>query len=165
MLHGVTASLERIGQTTAMYLDEDFVRLSVITESPDIPKVYAELNKNVLFQEYRIESQSSNCIFFEIELDLLSRALSSGKNAPQCYLKLVKRGQRPCLCLETRASEADIVHDIPVKIMRATEIVAYQPPRKFLVSLFICAVFFHFFPSISHTCSIYIYTQRYQCQQ
>ena len=130
MLHGVTASLERIGQTTAMYLDEEAIRLSVITESPDIPKVYAELNKNVLFQDYRIESNSSNCIFFEIELDLLSRALSSGKNAPRCNLKLAKRGQRPCLCLETRAAEVEIVHDIPIKIMRASEIVAYQPPRK-----------------------------------
>ena len=78
MLYGVTASLERIGQTTAMYLDEDFVRLSVITESPDVPKVYAELNQNVLFQDYRIESQSSNCILFEIELVVIHNERRGG---------------------------------------------------------------------------------------
>ena len=131
VLHGVTAALERVGQTAAMYLDEDFIRLSVSTESPDTTKVFAELNKSVLFEEYRIESQSENTILFEIELDLLSRALSSGKNAHICYLKLAKRGQRPCFCLETKASEVEIVHDIPVKIVRASDIVSYRPPGAF----------------------------------
>ena len=129
LLFGVISALERIGQTTAMYLDQEFLRLVVITESPDTPKVYAELRADAVFQDYRIESQSDNTIFFEIELDLLSRALSSGKNAPHCYLKLVKRGLRPCLCLETRALEVDVVHDIPIKIMRASEIVYYRPPE------------------------------------
>ena len=120
LLFGVTSALEKIGQTTAMYLDVDCVRLVVITESPDTPKVFAELHKDYIFEDYRIESMSDNCIFFEIELDLLSRALSSGKSAPLCHLKLVKRGTRPCLCLETRASEAEILHDIPIKIMRSS---------------------------------------------
>jgi HUS1 checkpoint protein len=128
LLFGVTSTLERIGQTTALYLDQEFVRLAVMTESPDTPKVYAELRADAVFQDYRIESQSDNTIFFEIELDLLSRALSSGKNAPVCNIKLVKRGLKPCLCLETRALEVEIVHDIPIKIMRASEIVYYRPP-------------------------------------
>jgi hypothetical protein len=129
LLTGVTSVLERIGQTTAIYLDEQFVRLAVITESPDTPKVYAELRADVLFADYRIESQSSNSIFFEIELDLLTRALSSGKTAPMCCLKLVKRGLRPCLCMETRASEVEIVHDIPIKLLRASDIDLYRPPN------------------------------------
>ena len=122
LLFGMTSALEKIGQTTVIHLDEGYMRLAVVTESPDTPKVFAELGRDSIFEDYRIESQSDNCIFFEIELDLLSRALSSGKNAPSCYLKLVKRGARPCLCLETRAAEVEILHDIPIKIMRASGI-------------------------------------------
>ncbi len=103
-LVGVTSAMEKIGSATAVYLDEDFFRLSIINQSPDSPKVYSELRKDTLFTEYRIESQSNNTILFEIELDLLTRALTSGKNAAYCYLKLIKRGNKPCLCFETRVN-------------------------------------------------------------
>lgn len=94
--------LERVGTTAVVFLDEDNVRLAVVTESPDSPRVFSEFKQENIFFDYRIESQNSNSILFEIEIDLLLQALSSGKQAPQCLLKLVKRGPKPHLCFESR---------------------------------------------------------------
>ena len=44
------------------------MRLAVITDNPDQPRVYSELQQENVFIEYRIESQSDNTILFEIDL-------------------------------------------------------------------------------------------------
>jgi HUS1 checkpoint protein len=131
-IHSVTSTLERISSTAAIYLDENKIRIALITESMDMPKCFVELNTSVLFPDYRIESQSNNTILFEISLDHLSRALASGKTAPSSQLKLVKRGLTPCLSFEAKDFEAlavNIVHDIPVKVLRPNDIVYYMPPN------------------------------------
>jgi len=89
---------------------------------------YTELNQTELFMEWRIESQSDNCILFEIALQNFLDALNSAKKAPQCQLKLTKRKGQPVLCVETRAMDVDVVHDIPVNVMRASEYEYYRPP-------------------------------------
>lgn len=104
VLSSVLHMLERAGSTAVVFLNEDNIRLAVVTESPDSPKVFSEFKQENLFFDYRIESQSSNSILFEIEIDLLLQALSSGKQAPQCLLKLVKRGPKPFLCFESRVN-------------------------------------------------------------
>jgi len=43
-------------------------------------------------------------------------------------MKLTKRMGQPVLCVETRAMEVDVVHDIPVFVMRASEYEYYRPP-------------------------------------
>ena len=75
---------------------------SQVTESPDCPKVFSELKQSILFFDYKIESQSSNSILIEIDINLFMRALASGKQAPQCQIKLVKRGNRPFICFESK---------------------------------------------------------------
>jgi hypothetical protein len=101
-LHNALNVLDRLGRSIVLYLTEECLRISVVSENPDSPKVFAEMNQNAVFFDYRIESQSSNSILLEIDLELLLRALGSGKQAPQSQLKLVKRGNRPFLCFESR---------------------------------------------------------------
>eukprot|EP00602_Paraphysomonas_sp_CaronLab_P001755 CAMPEP_0185037824 /NCGR_PEP_ID=MMETSP1103-20130426/32750_1 /TAXON_ID=36769 /ORGANISM="Paraphysomonas bandaiensis, Strain Caron Lab Isolate" /LENGTH=273 /DNA_ID=CAMNT_0027575983 /DNA_START=39 /DNA_END=860 /DNA_ORIENTATION=+ len=126
----VLGVLERISSVGVVYLNEECIRVSVVTESPDTPKVFCELNHQSLFFEYRIESQSSNAILIEVEMDLLLRALASGKQVPQCQLKLVKRGARPFLCFESKAQGAiDITHDIPIRVLKPSDIIYYLPPE------------------------------------
>jgi hypothetical protein len=109
------------------------MRFSLLAESLDAPKCFAELNALDLFAEYRIESQSANTILFEVSLTQVSKALLSGKVASQSLLKLVKRDGRPCLCFETKADESilsvDVYHDIPIKLMRSTEVMHSLPPQ------------------------------------
>ena len=100
--------LEKAGTTAVVFLNEENVRLAVVTESPDSPKVFSEFKQENIFFDYRIESQSSNSILIEIEIDLFLQALSSGKHAPQCLLKLVKRGAKPFLCFESRVGVVDL---------------------------------------------------------
>jgi hypothetical protein len=101
-LHNALSVLDRLGRSIVLYLTEECLRISVVAENPDSPKVFAEINQSAVFFDYRIESQSSNSILLEVELELLMRALGSGKQAPQSQLKLVKRGNRPFLCFESR---------------------------------------------------------------
>lgn len=132
-LHNVIVTFERIASCATIYLDEESVRISLISESIDSPKCFAELNAINLFSEYRIESQSANTILFEINLNQFSKALASGKVATQSQLKLVKREDRPCLCFETKADESilsvDVYHDIPLKLMKSNEMVHFMPPE------------------------------------
>ncbi|KAJ1440868.1 checkpoint protein Hus1/Mec3 [Ochromonadaceae sp. CCMP2298] len=132
-LHSIVLTLERLASTAAIFLNEESVRISLISESIDAPRCYAELSAHNLFLEYRIESQSSNTILFEIVLAQLSKALASGKVASQSQLKLVKRDNVACLCFETKADESimavDVCHDIPIKLMKSTEVVHFLPPQ------------------------------------
>lgn len=127
------SSLERIGSRAAIHLCPNTIKICVIFESIDSPRCYSEIPPTALFSDYRIESQSDNSILFEIGLDLLSWALASGKSSDICQLKLVKRGNKPCLCFEAHASQAvaavDVTHDIPIKVLRATDIIYYAPPE------------------------------------
>jgi hypothetical protein len=102
VLSSVLSMLERVGTTAVVYLNPENIRLAVVTESPDSPKIFSEFKQENIFFDYRIESQNSNSILFEIEIALLLQALASGKHAPQCLLKLVKRGPKPFLCFESR---------------------------------------------------------------
>lgn len=100
--HNVLSVLDKLGRSIVLYLTEECLRISVVTENPDSPKVFAEINQSAVFFDYRIESQSSNAILLEIDLELLLRALASGKQASQSQLKLVKRNNRPFLCFESK---------------------------------------------------------------
>ena len=112
-----------------MHLSEDNIRFAGLKDqrSEDVMP-YADLNQNELFMEWRIESQSENCILFELALQNFLDALNSARKAPQCQMKLTKRNGQPVLCVETRAMEVDVVHDIPVVVMRASEYSSYYRP-------------------------------------
>ena len=133
ILLSIVQSFEKISSNATFFLDEQSLRISLLTESIDSPKCFAELSASDLFSEYRIESQSSNTILFEISLTQFSKALASGKVASQSQIKLVKRDGRPCLCFETKADESilsvDVYHDIPLKLLKSTEVIHYLPPE------------------------------------
>ena len=128
LISGVCAACERVGSTAAIYLDVDFFRISVIVPSPDSPQVYCELGADTVFSEYRIESRNDNKILFEVELEHLTRAICSGKNARQCQMKLLKRDLLPFLSFEAKALDMDIMHDIPIRVMKPSDIIYYTPP-------------------------------------
>lgn len=130
-LHGVIVALQRVGEKAVLLLSEDKIRIAVINENIDSPKTYSELVTNILFTDYNIESLSSNFILLELELEHFSKALTSGKNAPQCQLKLIKRNSCPFLCFETKSITTltmDVSHDIPIRIHRSDDINYYLPP-------------------------------------
>lgn len=131
-LQSIISRLHLLGENSVIYLNEETVKFACACDNIDSPRCFAELKAMELFSEYRIESQSSNTILFEVNVENFSRALTSGKSAPICQLKLAKRGNKPCLCFEGKAMEGlsvDVVHDIPIKILKATEIVYHMPPE------------------------------------
>lgn len=126
---GVLSTLEKICSKCVVHLSEDHIRFAGLKDqkSEDVMP-YSDLNQKELFLEWRIESQSGNCILFELSIKNFLDALDSAKKAPQCQLKLTKRHSQPVLCVETRAMEVDVVHDIPIVVMRASEYEYYRPP-------------------------------------
>ena len=132
LLHSLINSFERIAKNAVFYLSPDTVNISLITDASSAPKGFAELRVQQLFSEYRIESQSSNSILVEVSLQPLQKALLSCKSS-QCQIKLVKRGDRPCLCVEVHSTANDsstlnIQHDVPIKLHKASDILHYIPP-------------------------------------
>ena len=125
---GVSMACEKIGKKASFFLDNEFMRITVSEDHIDSPRVFTEIRCDVVFSEYRIESNSQNRILFEIELDQFTRALTSGRNAQVCDLKMVKRGCLPCLCLETKAMDVAVQHDIPIRVLKASNIMYERPP-------------------------------------
>ena len=56
-IHSVTTTLGRIGQTAAIFLNEECIRVAVITDSTDAPKCYSELDPKVLLPPFSLISQ------------------------------------------------------------------------------------------------------------
>eukprot|EP01039_Chlorochromonas_danica_P009239 gene9239-10201_t len=152
VLLGVTTTLSKISDVNqaTIVMNEDYFRFSV-TSPQDLshPRCYAELSVPALFLDYRIESQSANTIIYEVNLTLLGKVLSSARQSQQgqgsgrgggsrCWLKLVKRDNRPCLSMESSATAAaaasssaavyDIVHDIPIRLVHISDLPWLAPP-------------------------------------
>ena len=137
MLHQATSSLERIAKGAILHLSKDAFKMSMIVNSPDVLRGFAELDTKVIFQELRIESQSDNAILLKIDnLHLLTYALSSVKRATGiCQIKLVKRGDRPNLCIEARTDggmdevgSESVTQNVPIKVLPVEEVIHYLPP-------------------------------------
>jgi hypothetical protein len=131
-LFAISSSIEKIGQSCVIILNEDFIRISLMPLNLDSIRCFCEVQANNLFSEYRINSNNSNSIMFQININHLTKALMSGKSAIESILKLVKRSDSPCLCFEAKASgglTVDIIHDIPIKLMKVEDIIHYMPPQ------------------------------------
>ena len=132
-LHYLTASISisrAIDSRAAIFLDNEYMRWSLLnTALENKPQTFIELQKDEIFEEYRIESKSNNQILFEIDLNLLDVALRSGKMSHQVDLKLVKRDTIACLCVEIHNIGNIINHDIPIKVCRADSIHLMAPPQ------------------------------------
>lgn len=133
VLHGLLSTMEKIAETAAFFLSEDSLKIALVTDSLDSPRCFAEIRTSLLFVDYKIESQTGNTILFEIGLNQFAKALASAKYAALCQLKLVKRDNKPCLCFETTAHDSvvsvNIVHDLPIRVMKVTELVNHSPPQ------------------------------------
>ena len=142
LLSSVCAALDRLGTGASgsdggvrcvLNLSPQGMKIALDTSGADDVLVFVELMQPEVFAEFKIQSQSENCILLELALGNLNRALTSAKSSRQAMewtLKLAKR-QGPCLTLETKAApglEIDIVHEIPVKLLPLAEARKYEPP-------------------------------------
>ncbi len=79
------------GELVVMVLSDPptwFVSINMtLTVVPYIP-VFVELEQERVFEEFRIESQSENCILFEIDVTLLNTALISCKVRRRVWMML-----------------------------------------------------------------------------
>jgi HUS1 checkpoint protein len=149
---GTASSLTRNG--SILYLDNNHLRLSTKGKSHDSDGItcFAELIAGGgIFLEHRIESAAeNNAIVMELDLAQLRIALQSVSNEQRqdsatlqaapleqhiTVLKLAKRNNIPCLCLDactTSASGAgniQVHHAIPIRVLRATEMQFHLPPH------------------------------------
>ena len=166
LLHAVISPISKLQDANrrfaVLYLDKEYVRISCKSESGIT--CFAELSQKELFVEHRIESAADNVIVCQVDLVSFKLALQSvvggggsiGKPNQQrgsyssnnngnvlnsiqqevVILKLAKRNQLPCLCLEGRHAQSDqsnhdveIHQAIPVTIMRKTEMQNHLPPQ------------------------------------
>lgn len=140
---------------SVLYFDNTVLRISAkgsASRETDQVCCFAELFTNVLFLEHRIQSVADdNAIVMEVDLVQLRMALQSivqeqrsEKSALAAaarggggmvahavtIVKLAKRNNVPCLCLDATLSASGMAvhHSIPVRILRPTEMKQYYPP-------------------------------------
>jgi HUS1 checkpoint protein len=127
-----------------LYLDKDHLRLSTNKSNcgADDLCCFAELTaRGGIFLEHRIESAAeNNVILMELDFGQLRMALSSccssdnssnnnsNNNNELTILKLAKRNNIPCLCVDATNNGVQVHHSIPIRVLRATEMTAYLPP-------------------------------------
>ena len=131
LLLNTVTSMEKISDDAVLYLTAEAVRISPTSPSIDAIRCFCEIQSCQIFSDYRINSNSNDTMLLQLSLSHLSKALNSGKNALVCMLKLVKQDNLPFLRFEAKASGGltiDIVHDIPIQILKASEIIHYLPP-------------------------------------
>ena len=143
-LSAVSAALDRLGPgggasdrdavKCVLHLTPGGVRLALDGSSADDVLVFVDLVQAELFAEYKIQSQSDNCILLSLSLANLQRALVSAKASRQAHEWTLKLAKRPhaCLILETKAApglELDIAHEIPVRLLPIAELAKYEQPR------------------------------------
>ena len=58
--------------------------------------------------------------------------MQSGRSSGECQLKLTKRDKKPVLCYESSciglSVDLDLVHDIPIKLLKVSDGVYHHPP-------------------------------------
>lgn len=132
-LNCIVSNLSKQGDIATLCLDDQFFRLAVQAESLDGVKAFSELCAEQLFVDYKIQSNNNNMITCEVDLQLLSRALSSGRFSSHCLIKLSKRNDKPHLTLEYSARESlvglDVFHEIPIKLIRIDDLASISPPN------------------------------------
>lgn len=129
----ISEYIGKMGTNAIILLSETEVKISAFTEGAiDLPRCFVEISVDRLFHDYKIESQSSNEILFEIDILSLTRALSSGKNARESQLKLVKRNDKPCISFDVASASSvaiAVVHDIPIRLFKTSDMINYLPPE------------------------------------
>jgi hypothetical protein len=152
LLYNVISPISKLQDSykgAVVYLDPEFIRISCKSESSIT--CFAELSKDI-FLDYRIEAAADNVIVLQVDLLSFKLALqsvvyqsSSSKAArtsnnisavqsllgqQQVTLKLAKRNNLPCLCLDGMAVDAVEIHQaIPVRILRSSEMQYHLPPQ------------------------------------
>jgi HUS1 checkpoint protein len=133
-----------------LYLDDEYMRWSIKGKTQDTNGIvcFSEIKAaGGIFLEHRIESNADkNVIVMELDLLQFRTALQSvqadkhGESnlilQPYTYviLKLSKRGNIPCLCLES-TGVVKVHHAIPIRIVRAQEWPNHLPPAVSLPSV------------------------------
>ena len=144
------SKLQDSNKHSILYLDREFVRISCKSESGIT--CFMELSKDI-FLEHRIESAAENVIVCQVDLNSLKLALQSvhGQYYSRGYtqqnkqnqsvlqsvmagqqtviLKLAKRNQMPCLCLDGQDDSVEIHQAIPVQVLRQSEMQYHLPPQ------------------------------------
>ena len=155
-LHSLLASLGRLSSGgaadrnsgsggTVCQLDADHFRIIGSGRSQDADGIicFVEMGVDKIFVDHRIESNAeNNKISFEVESSQLKAALKSilskgeeeiTAHAAERYavLKLAKRSNAPCLCLDACSSgsgaKIQVHHAIPLRLLRPEEFLNALP--------------------------------------
>ncbi|AGV14263.1 HUS1 checkpoint protein, variant [Cryptococcus neoformans var. grubii H99] len=139
LLHKIIRSLAALARSCVIKLSEEQVYFIVPgSESATGVQVWSQVKVSTLFEDYRIESNSNNEIWVEVNLDSLVKVLRSADNSvgginenmrnsaalsqAEVTLKLNKKQNQPIWAFDIKGYTASrksmiITHEINVKIL------------------------------------------------
>jgi len=130
----IVATVQKISKDCVLHLSERKVQFILAAELKDGGvQVWSGINAASLFDDYILDSQNSNEIAFEINLDHLQRALKSAQNAQNIVVKLTKKNQLPYLSLaidvQNNQHIMTIIQDVPITLLSALHLAQYTEPH------------------------------------
>jgi len=130
-LNHIVQALQKLGPQCLVTLTPTELRFYMSSEFTNGEQAFVELAVDKVFEHYRIESKKTNDeIPFQLSLDNLSRAITSGENAERIVVKLAKKQipPRAFLSFEMRTATLNITQDVPISLQGPDRVAECQEP-------------------------------------
>lgn len=130
-------TLAKLTQSLALLSKQAWIRLTPdsiqFIIQPSGTQVWATIETETLFTHYIIESNASNVINLEVNIESLGRLLRSISDTAQVSMKLTKRDRYPMLSFNTTwfgpgGGQNTITHDLHVRVLSAAFIAQIKEP-------------------------------------
>jgi len=130
----IVSVIEKIGKTCVLHLTPKRIQFILTTDLHDGVQIWSGLNAESIFDDYQIESLTSNEISMEVNLDILQRVLKAGlqKKSHDIAIKLTKKNNDPYLSLVVVIQSTQLMtvkQDIPVKMLLANQMASKVEPN------------------------------------
>ncbi|KXS19231.1 Hus1-like protein, partial [Gonapodya prolifera JEL478] len=103
------------------------------TNADSAIQLWAHIEADKVFEDFRIESQNNNEIWLELSPELLARSLKSTAHADGTNLRLTKRDEKAVLSFQVSAvsrthKHVQITQDLPVRVLTKAQADVIQEP-------------------------------------
>ncbi|GAA98038.1 uncharacterized protein L969DRAFT_102273 [Mixia osmundae IAM 14324] len=129
----IVSSVSTLAKQCIIKLTAEKVHIICMGDISSSTQVWAQIDVNVIFAEYRIESSAGNMIYLEVVTEALKRALNSGQGATEAVIRLTKKGATPILSLAIKSAShtgkaIDILQEISVRVLKQADMDNLKEP-------------------------------------
>jgi len=134
LLLKLIATIEKIDRQCTIHLTPKRIQFIMVKEIEQGYQVWSSMNAATLFNDYLIESKADNEISFQINLNLLGKALKPAEKSmnQEILIKLTRKGDLPYLSLTMEISPTKsgmVTQDVPIQPLSPEQMNTFIEPE------------------------------------